>query len=103
MSNPAVAGSIITLYATGEGKTTPDSIDGRPAEPPLSRPNLPVRAFIGGIEAEVVYAGGAPGIVAGVMQVNVRLPNSLPAGHVEAQIAVGNFRSQLGVTVAVRN
>jgi len=30
---------------------------------------------------EVVFAGNAPGLVAGVMQINFRLPDPLPAGN----------------------
>jgi uncharacterized protein (TIGR03437 family) len=100
--NPAAAGSIIQIFATGEGETEPAGVDGRLALPAtLARPKLPVRVFIGGVETEVVYAGAAPGLVAGVIQVNARVPAGTAAGNVEVAFQVGEVRSRVGVTVAV--
>ena len=56
---------------------------------------------IGGVAAEVRYAGGAPGQIAGVMQVNVVVPGGL-SGVVPVVITVGGVASQAGVTVVVR-
>ena len=45
---------------------------------------------IGGVEAEVVYAGGAPGLLAGVVQVNARVPIGItPGDAVEVKFVVG--------------
>jgi trimeric autotransporter adhesin len=66
-ANPVKIGGYISLYATGEGQTTPTGVDGKVASGPvLPMPNLPVSATVGGIPAVVQYAGGAPGEVAGV-------------------------------------
>jgi uncharacterized protein (TIGR03437 family) len=73
-STPTNIGDIISLYATGEGQTTPSGVDGKPASVPCPCANLPVTATVGGQNAPVKYAGGAPGLVAGVMQVNVQIP-----------------------------
>ena len=73
-SNPAAKGSIIVIYATGEGMTNPPGIDGKPASAPLNAPVLPVSVSIGGLSADVRYAGAAPGLVAGVIQVNAVIP-----------------------------
>ena len=52
---------------------------------------LPVTATIGGIPATVQYYGSAPGIVYGVMQVNITVPANAPSGgNVPVQITVGN-------------
>src|ERR1019366_2215645 len=48
-SNPVAVGSIISLYATGEGQTTPGGVDGKLATAPYPTPNLPVNVTIGGI------------------------------------------------------
>ena len=102
-ANPARAGDVISLYATGEGQTTPFGVDGTPATVPLPRPNLPVSATIGGQPAPVQYAGGAPGEVAGLMQVNVQIPVGTQTGNaVPVVLSVGNVPSQVGVTIAVR-
>jgi uncharacterized protein (TIGR03437 family) len=61
--NPVKLGRFISLYAIGEGQTTPAGVDGRIAGPTLPRPVLPVRVTVGGIPATVQCAGGAPGQV----------------------------------------
>ena len=102
-ANPATAGDVISLYATGEGQTTPLGVDGKPATVPLPRPNLRVSVTIGGQPAPVQYAGGAPGEVAGLMQVNVQIPVGIQTGNaVPVVLSVGNVPSQVGVTIAVR-
>ena len=64
---------------------------------------LPVTATIGGIPATVQYYGTAPGIVYGVMQVNILIPANAPSGgSVPIQISVGNNATQSNVTVAIQ-
>ncbi len=100
-SNPAARGSIIVLYATGEGATDPDGVDGQVAASVFPKPKQPVVVRIGGVNAEILYAGAAPSLVAGVMQINVRVPANAPDGAVPIQILVGNAESPAGVTVAI--
>jgi uncharacterized protein (TIGR03437 family) len=97
----APAGSIVSLFATGEGLTTPAGVDGKAGSSPLPRPRLNVQAVIDGQLAEVLYAGGVLGAVAGVMQVDVRVPAGTRAGSVPLSIMVGTVTSQPGVTIAV--
>jgi uncharacterized protein (TIGR03437 family) len=102
-SNPAARGSAVILFATGEGQTNPPGADGKLAADPLPAPLLPVSVTIGGQPAAVLYAGGAPGLVAGVLQVNVRIPEGVtPGPAVPVGLTVGNASSQSGVTLAVR-
>jgi uncharacterized protein (TIGR03437 family) len=98
----AKAGSMVVLFATGEGQTSPAGLDGKPAAAPLPKPVLPVSVTIGGKPAEVLYAGGAPGEVAGVMQVNVRVPAGLAAGQASVVIQVGTASSRGDVTLTVQ-
>ena len=92
-ANPASIGSVVSIFATGEGQTS-DSV------PPLI---LPVRVTIGGQTVTPTYAGGAPGNVAGLMQVNVQIPSGIQTGSaVPVLLQVGNTSSQAGVTIAVR-
>jgi uncharacterized protein (TIGR03437 family) len=101
-SNPALRGSVAVLYATGEGQTLPAGEDGLIMTGSLSAPILPVTATVGEITADVLYAGSAPGLVAGALQANIRIPaNAIPGTAVPVQIAVGNVVSQSGVTVAI--
>ena len=102
-SAPANIGDIISLYATGEGATTPSGVDGKPASVPYPHPNLSVTATVGGQDAPVNYVGGAPGLVAGVMQVNVQIPSGIQTGDaVPVVLRVGDAFSQGDVTIAVR-
>ncbi len=102
-ANPAAKGSIIILFATGEGQTTPDGVDGKPAGTPLPQPVLPVIVGINNEGAEILYAGAVPGLSAGIMQLNVRVPESTPSGEaIPVIVKIGEAFSQPGVTAAVR-
>jgi uncharacterized protein (TIGR03437 family) len=100
-SNPAGRSSIIVLYAMGGGQTSPAGIDGLVATLPLSKLVLPISARIDGKSADVLYAGGAPGFVAGVTQVNLRVPDNIASGAVPIVLQVGSALSQPGVTVNI--
>jgi len=101
-SNPAAAGSIVVLYATGEGQTGPGGVDGQMAGQPFPKPMLPVSVAVNKQNVEVLYAGAAPGEVAGLMQINIRLPLGLVAGNIPVTLSVGGTASQPGLTVAVK-
>lgn len=101
-ANPAPQGSIVLLYGTGEGQTNPPGLDGTLAGETLPKPVLPVAVTIDGQDAEVLYAGAAPGLVAGVLQVNVRLPGGIHSGAVPVVLRIGQASSQSGVTVSVQ-
>ena len=101
-TSPARVGDIVTLFATGEGQTTPTGQSGRPSTEPFPRPLLPVSVEIGSYPAEVLFAAGAPGFV-GLLQVNARIPLSVvPNRAVPVMLRVGGSASQNGVTIAVR-
>jgi uncharacterized protein (TIGR03437 family) len=100
--NPAAKGSVIVLFATGEGQTNPAGVDGRIAGAVLPKPVLPVSVTIGGISAEVQYYGAAPGLVAGIMQVNAVVPPKAASGAQTVVLKVGNAPSQPGLTVSVK-
>ena len=56
---------------------------------------------IGGVPADVLFAGSAPGF-AGLLQVNARVPASVaPGNSVPVAIAIGDKTSQPGITIAV--
>ncbi len=102
-SNPAARGSIIQIYGTGEGATSPPGVTGEITGTNLKRPNLPVRVTIGGVDATVTYAGTVPTVVAGLLQVNTVVPSGIaPGSTVPVTITVGGVPSQAGVTIAVK-
>jgi uncharacterized protein (TIGR03437 family) len=101
--NPVAPGSVIQLYGSGEGQTDPAGVDGQFANDVLPTPLLPVTLRIGGQEASVVYAGGAKGQVAGLLQISARVPDGVASGDaVSVVLTVGGASSQPGVTIAVK-
>ncbi|HKW98649.1 MAG TPA: IPT/TIG domain-containing protein [Bryobacteraceae bacterium] len=74
LHNPAKIGSVVVIYATGAGEMQPAVADGEIATDTSEKPVLPVSVSFSGNMAEVLYAGPAPGIVAGVLQINARVP-----------------------------
>jgi uncharacterized protein (TIGR03437 family) len=66
------------------------------------KPVLDVSATIGGLPATVIYAGSAPGLVAGVLQVNLRVPDNAPSGAAPVVLKIGNSASRPDVTVSIR-
>ena len=102
ISNPAASGSIVVLYATGEGLTDPPGVDGRPAVDVFPKPLATVTVDIGGLPATVKYAGAAPEFMTGVLQINAQMaPNVQPGNNVPVHITIGGAKSQDGVTLAV--
>ena len=103
VSTPARIGSVISLFATGEGQTSPPGSDGKPASGTPPTPNLLVIVTIGGVTVNgLQYVGGAPGEVAGLLQINVQIPSGItPGSAVPVVIRVGGATSQAGVTIAV--
>jgi len=76
--NPAEKGSIVVLWGTGGGNTLPASASGE-ITPLTGRPlDGRIRVWSLRIPAhEVLYAGAAPGAIAGLIQINVRLAPDL--------------------------
>ena len=102
-SNPAARGSVIQIYATGEGQTIPPGVTGSVIHNDTKRPALPVRVIIGGIDAEVTYAGSAPESVAGLFQVNALVPQAAQTGAgVPLTLRIGDAPTQTGVTIAIQ-
>lgn len=101
-ANPAARGSIVVLYATGFGVMQPAMSDGELAGPPYAKPAAPYVVRIGGRECEVVYGGAAPGLVSGLVQLNVRVPADVMPGVLPVTVEVAGIQSQRAVGVAVR-
>ncbi len=101
-ANPVKIGGFISLYATGEGQTGPAGVDGRLGGSAPTNPILPVSVTVGGIPARVQYAGSVQGQVAGLMQVNVMIPDGVePGGYVPVVLQVGDRSSGPAVWIAV--
>jgi uncharacterized protein (TIGR03437 family) len=103
-ANPAARQTTIAIFAGGGGQSGPQGLDGSVnGTPPLPNLLLPVSVFIGGIPApDISYAGAAPGFPDGSLQINVKIPDSVPSGNVPVIIKIGNATSQGGLTVSVK-
>ncbi len=106
--SPAAQGSVLTVYATGFGQTSPRSITGSVTPKPRSAADLllvsgTVTATIGGQNAPVLFAGEAPGIVTGVVQINIKVPNGVSGDQSAIRVFVNGMSTPLvGTTVAVQ-
>ena len=95
--------AVVVVFATGAGQTDPPGVDGQIAGNTLPKPLLPVTVRIGGMQARVSYAGAAPGMVAGTLQVNCMVPMESPIGYaIPIVLSVGKASSQAGVTMAIQ-
>ncbi|MEO8370975.1 MAG: BACON domain-containing carbohydrate-binding protein, partial [Candidatus Solibacter sp.] len=100
---PAARGSVVAIYATGGGAMAASVIDGSLAQAPFSTTAQNITARIGGIAAQVLYQGAAPGLVQGVLQINVVVPaGTIPSDMVSVDFTIGGVTSPSGVTLAVR-
>lgn len=102
--NGAEPGSVVVLFATGEGQTNPAGVDGLLATGSvLPKPQLPVTVTIGGQSAEVLYAGAAPTFAAGLMQINVRVPQNVQRNTaVPINVMIGQASSQANVVMYIK-
>lgn len=102
--NPAAPGSVVAMFLTGAGQTTPAGVDGFVNTDPnsLAAVALPIRSLIGGKPATVAYAGNSVGFVSGIVQVNLTVPAGLSAGLHMVRVYIGPGETQYAVTLAVR-
>jgi uncharacterized protein (TIGR03437 family) len=102
--NPAPTGTFVSIFGTGGGQTSPSGEDGKITGSNLATANAQVTSQVAGIGAPVSYAGSAPGLVSGVLQINAQLPTTIPtADAAPLQVQIGTADSQPGATIAVRN
>jgi uncharacterized protein (TIGR03437 family) len=83
--------SIMTLYIAGVGQTNPPLQDGQVIQPPYPQAGLPVQISYPSHDgtsanAPITYAGAAPGLAAGIWQVNFYAPSSSTAATATIQV-----------------
>jgi uncharacterized protein (TIGR03437 family) len=106
--NAAAKGSIVMVFLTGEGQTSPQGVTGKITTPTLPPPQvtpaplLAIGVLVNGQPALYTYAGEAPGLAAGLMQLNVQIPSNAPSGNLPITVSIGSNISQSNVTVSVR-
>ena len=94
----AKAGDVVQLFGTGLGATNPVVTSGVLYSGAAQTAN-PVAASIGGIPAEVQFAGVTG---AGLYQVNVVVPQGVPAGDQLLLLATGGLTSQGSVYLTIQ-
>jgi uncharacterized protein (TIGR03437 family) len=101
-ANPAAAGTVVILYATGLGQTDPPGQDGvRMGSLVIAEAVATVTATVGGQAATVAYAGSAPGQISGIQQVELIVPAGAGTGIVPVVITAGGVSPQPGSVQAV--
>ncbi|MBZ5610477.1 MAG: hypothetical protein LAP38_19625 [Acidobacteriia bacterium] len=105
-AKPAAKGSIVQIFATGEGSLVPAGATGciTGAVPPFAAPVAkPVTVTIGGQSADISYAGEAPTLVCGALQVNAKVPANIGSGPQSMVLTVGtNTNTGQSITVTVQ-
>ena len=104
--NPAAKGSVVALFGTGAGRMDPPLVDGDIPSDPLPSIAADTRVLYQvpeseqWLEAEVTFAGAAHGLVAGLVQINFRVPADFgipleeSLGLMQIKWAAEEFRSQ---------
>ncbi len=108
-TSPGVQGSVLAIYGTGGGLTSPGGVTGTLNSGITLMPLLNwtagssvVTATIGGKPATVTFAGAAPTLITGVWQINVQVPTGLSSGPQVLDIAINQQHTQSNVTVVVQ-
>lgn len=102
-ANPAAPGSVVVLYATGAGEFAKSFADGAILGAELVSPKAPVYVRFDRLPAVVTYAGVAPYLVNGALQVNAVIPKELiGGGAIAVRIVAGTSASPPGTTIWVK-
>ncbi len=99
--NPAGAGSMMTVFLTGEGLTTGQNQTGIPAVAGAV-PQLPFTVFLNDAQAQTLVIQEVPG-TSGLAAISFLLPDHLSGGATTLRIAAGGAVSQTNLVVWTRN
>jgi uncharacterized protein (TIGR03437 family) len=88
-TNPSRPGTLISIFATGFGAMSPAAADGSRPPLPFNSPLAPVFADVEGVSAAIRYAGNAPTLVEGALQINLQLPDAVRFSDTVIRVQVG--------------
>ena len=101
-SNPVQGGSVVILYLAGAGQTNPPSQDGQVNAAPLAAPSMPIQIEWFANDPDnatilpITFAGAAPGLAAGIFQVNFIAPQQ---SLINVNLLMGNAGARFNVWV----
>ena len=98
-ARPVRPGDVVILYGTGFGELRQPGVDGALVDRTLPVPRGEVRVWLDDRELDVLYAGGSPGLINAVTQVNVRVPldSALGTGATPLRLQVGSRATRPGL------
>ncbi len=92
-------GDVLVLWATGLGPISPPGNDASGAGLGVAMPNIPLKLFLGGVQAIVSYQGRS-GCCIGEDQIIFTVPNNVPTGcAVPLAVQIGNTSEISNYTV----
>lgn len=101
-AQPAAAGTIVSVYGEGGGGYQPALSDGQQdiyADSLVSN----VQVLLNGTPVPALYAGSAPDLVAGVVQVNFQIPPDFPPSSAAVvQLSIAGAVSPAAVTISTK-
>ena len=100
--HPATVGDPLVILGTGLGAVTPSDGNGVGSLDALRKATTRPTVLIGGVPAEVSFAGLSPQFV-GVNQINVVVPKIATPGVLPIQINSGGVLTSDKITIAVQN
>ena len=100
-SNPAPQGSWLILFGTGGGALESPLGDGEVATEAIPLDGT-VEIFVGGVQADVTYAGTSPGQIGALTQFNIELSPGTPSGQQPIKLVVNGVESKQKATIAVK-
>lgn len=112
-TNPAARGSVVAVWGTGYGQTSPPCPVGGlnvPGAVPLSPGTSALIYYVdpnsSGVQlAPVKYAGSAPTLVCGIVQINFQVPGNIAPGAFSFSPAIGEngtIQALTSATIAVK-
>ena len=102
-THPALRGSVVALYGTGEGVLSPQLPKGALViSTPFPVMTTTPTVTIAGQPVEVRYAGAAPYFPLGVFEIDVRIPAFIASGPAPLSVTMGERSTTRFVTVAVQ-
>jgi uncharacterized protein (TIGR03437 family) len=93
---------VVTIFGSGFGPTNPAVAPGATATGPAQIRNSTITVTLGGVTLDpkdVLYVGAAPGLL--ISQLNIRIPQGVPAGNQPLQIRIGFLASAPGGYLAI--